>query len=448
MKLLSPKPSIPELTAILLARLGFLWVLVLVSLLLPNDQLAFYTFMGIAFIITVPYSLWLRSKLRTSQFASLQFLVDLVLVTGLIYFTGGIHSDLTLLYPLVILSAGIVGTPKQAAEITILSIIIYTLMATLLSNDWVVEFLPSNTSVPSETSYVAIFIRALTFALFGVASVYVAKQCNHVNSHLKELTGTTMTLVSSIPVPAMVLDHEGYILFSNSLLCELLEIDDDSLSATRFVDLHTTGKNEIPEEFGLATYLKSESGKIIPVAYGSRDMYLLETALLGSNGRKNCEIQISLLTLTDISQALENIHLLEQVERITAATHFAGEMAHEIRTPLTAISASVQLLQHYEDQTTAADWLPNSPRRNDRKELFTHIRDASDQMDDVVQNFVNFAEFSPADLLSIIKLDSIGENKSYIDHLNTVGRGYQHGQNINCGRRSDDSQFIEQNSSV
>ena len=146
------RTSIPELTAILLARLGFLWVLVLVSLLLPHDDVTFYAFMGIAFIITIPYSLWLRSKLRSSQFAPLQFVVDLVLVTGLVYFTGGVQSELILLYPLVIISAGIVGTPKQAAELTILTIISYTLMATLLSNRWIIEYLPTGTTAASEES--------------------------------------------------------------------------------------------------------------------------------------------------------------------------------------------------------------------------------------------------------------------------------------------------------
>ena len=69
--------SWPELTAILLVRLAFLWLLVLLSLAMPNDAAVFYAFMGFAFIITIPYSLWLRSKLRSTQFASLQFLVDL-----------------------------------------------------------------------------------------------------------------------------------------------------------------------------------------------------------------------------------------------------------------------------------------------------------------------------------------------------------------------------------
>ena len=44
--------SWPELTAILLARLAFLWLLVLLSLAMPNDDAVFYAFMGFAFILS------------------------------------------------------------------------------------------------------------------------------------------------------------------------------------------------------------------------------------------------------------------------------------------------------------------------------------------------------------------------------------------------------------
>ena len=175
--------SWPELTAILLARLSVLWILVLVSLLIPNDNAIFYAFMGMAFIITIPYSLWLRSKIRTAQFAPLQFLVDLILVTGLIYFTGGVNSDLTLLYPLVILSAGIVGTPKQAARITILGIITYTLMVTVLSQNILVDYLPDGEMAESQTVYPTIILRILIFACFGLVSIYVSKRCSYVSQH-------------------------------------------------------------------------------------------------------------------------------------------------------------------------------------------------------------------------------------------------------------------------
>jgi hypothetical protein len=66
-------------------------------------------------------------------------------------------------------------------------------------------------------------------------------------------------------------------------------------------------------------------------------------------------------------------------------------------------------------------------------ELFSHIIGASEKMDTVIQNFVDFAEFSPDDLLSIIKLDSIDENEGYIGHLNTSAKGLAHGQNSDSG---------------
>ena len=204
--------SIPELTAILLARLGFLWLLVSISFLLPADDASFYAFMGMAFIITIPYSLRLRNKLRTSPIAPLQFVVDLMLVTGLVYFTGGANSDLTMLYPLVILSAGMVGTPKQAIEITVLAIVTYVLMATLLSNHWIIEYMPAHSSVANQAPGLSILLRAFTFALFGGTSIYISKRCQYRDKHHRDLTQTAETLLQNIPSPTVLLDWEGHIL--------------------------------------------------------------------------------------------------------------------------------------------------------------------------------------------------------------------------------------------
>ncbi|VGO15952.1 hypothetical protein PDESU_04541 [Pontiella desulfatans] len=425
--------SWPELTAILLARLGFLWLLVLVSLLLPNDDAAFYALMGVAFIITIPYSLWLRNRLQTAEFAPLQFVVDLLLVTGLVYFTGGIRSELTLLYPLVILSAGIVGTPKQAAEITILAIVTYILMATLLSNHMIVEYVPTGTPLLAESTSATLLLRSLTFAFFGVASVYVAKRCNFIDSAEQELTETTATLLERIPEAALVLDQKGCILFSNKAATSLLGFGENELANMAFTDLLDEEGDPIPESYGTTALLRRKDRDALPVRYASSELQVPELALLGPEGRKNTTIAISLIILTDISHALGTEKKLRKLERINAATRLAGELAHEIRTPLTAISASIQLLKRYEEKASAADWLPSSPRRKDRNELFDHIEDASHRMDSAVRNFVDFAEFSPKDLISIIKLDSDVKNQGYIGHLNTTGRGLQDGENTHSG---------------
>lgn len=420
-----------ELTSILLARLAFLWLLVLISLAMPNDDAVFYAFMGFAFIITIPYSLWLRSKLHSTQFIPLQFLVDLVLVTGLIYFTGGINSDLTLLYPLVILSAGIVTTPKQAAEITVLGILIYILMIIMLSQNMIVQYLPDGKVTGSQIIYPAIILHVLTFALFGVASIYVSKRCSYLNQHNQDARNTAQILLSNIGACILLLNRQGQILFSNSAACEKLHTSVEELSLRKFPELCVSELRPLPEHYGQSAHLSRADAPPLPVSFHSADITLPATSMPDTQEKER--VEVTLLVFSDISLPLELEYQLEQVERVTAATRIAGEMAHEIRTPLTAISASIQLLQHYENKTTAADWLPNSPRKKDRVELFEHIMNASYEMDAVIQNFVDFAEFSPADLLSIIKLDSIDENHGYIGHLNTRAKGFEHGQNSDSG---------------
>lgn len=192
------------------------------------------------------------------------------------------------------------------------------------------------------------------------------------------------------------------------------------------------GLHPIPEKYGQSAFLQRTEVPPVPVACHRADVELPATAIAGIDESEGT-IKTTLLALTDLSHPLDLERQLGQVNRITAATRIAGEMAHEIRTPLTTISASIQLLKHYEEHSANTDRLPDSPQKTDRMELFDHIMGASERMDTVIQNFVDFAEFSPDDLLSIIKLDSIDENQGYIGHLNTKVKGFEHGQDSDSG---------------
>ncbi|MEN7972996.1 MAG: histidine kinase dimerization/phospho-acceptor domain-containing protein [Verrucomicrobiota bacterium] len=433
----------PELTAILLARLSVLWLLVLISLAFPHSDAAFHAFMGVAFIITIPYSLWLRNRLRSTQFAPLQFLADMVLVTGIVYFTGGVNSNLTLLYPLVILSAGIVATPKQAAEITILGIVIYLLMVFMLSQNILVEYLPEGKETKVQSMYPEILLRVLAFALFGATSIYVSKRCNYFNKHDKDTWITAETLLHKLDASILMLDCQGKILSASPTACKLLNSTEKELSTRKLSELCISGPHPIPEYYGQSAYFARPDAPPIPISCRSTDVKLPATAIPGHTGKGEESIKVTLVVFSDLSRAMELEHQLTQVEQIAAATRIAGEMANEIRTPLTTISASIQLLQHFEEKATAEDWLPDSPRKKDRLELFEHITNASKRMDAVVQNFVDFADFSPPDLLSIIKLDSNGKKKGYIGHLSTLIKGFENGQDSNSGRRPNDIELIE-----
>ena len=283
------------------------------------------------------------------------------------------------------------------------------------------------------------------FTMFGILGSYISKSCRHNGKKDHTLFNTAHGLLYKNPYPAMLLNPEGTIILANAAACEQLGRTEADLCAMAFDDLCIEGNPAIPPSYGPSHYLMRDGAPPLPVTYKTADIQLPNAALSLTEKEDDSVQTLAFLTFTDISRALELDHQLERVERITEATRLAAEMAHEIRTPLTSISASVQLLKHYEERSTSADWLPDSPRRRDRKELFTHLDDASQQLDHVIQNFLDFAEFSPEDLLSIIKLDSIDKNQGYIGHLNTIGRGrgFTNGQNSDCGRRSNDSQLIE-----
>jgi len=434
----------PELTTILLARLGALWLLVLVSFLFPPDDSAFHAFIGIAFITTIPYSLWLRSKVRSSQFAPLQFLVDLVLVSGLVYFTGGVRSELTLLYPLVILSAGIVSTPRQTVEITVLAIVAYVLMVAMLSQGMLPEYLPEGAQTNSLPLYTSVALRVFTFALSGIVGVYMSKRCNY-RQHGQDPWVTAKNLMKDLDIGILLLNRQGRILDANPKACSLLQTTEQNLSTREFGQMFRPGNTPIPKQYGETTYLeRGDDPAPLPVSFCSVNLLLPRNATEGRTDGEQKEIDATLILFSDLSRTMELERQTKRLNQISAATRVAGEMAYEIRTPLTTISASVQLLKRYEEKTTAADWLPNSPRRKDRAELFAHISSASDQMDSVIRNFSSFAEILPSDLLSIIKLDSNPENQGYIPLLNTREKGLENGENPDSRRRPDNPQLAEQ----
>ncbi|MCF7847912.1 MAG: hypothetical protein K9M45_03600 [Kiritimatiellales bacterium] len=423
------KSTWPELAAILAVRLivltGFL---ALVTLILPSDDIAFYTFMAFAFIITIPYSLWLRNKIKATRRAPLQFLVDLILVTGLVYFTGGIGSDLTLLYPLVILSAGIVATPKQAIQITVLSIVVYLLMAGLLSQDLLAAPASEAGASALHSMYSSVILRIFTFCFFGMASVYVSRRCGYINRQEQMFRNMTEFIFQNVQAGLLLLDTEDRILIANHTACELLFQREEDLAALPFPSLIDAKTINTADSIGHAVYFKRPGGNPFPVTY-HRSTVNLPASIVPRVNEKKGDVPVTILVFNDISHIIEMQVELKNAERVSAATKIAGEMAHEIRTPLTAISASIQLLAQYEKYSDATDWLPDSPKVTERAELFEHILSAVDRMDTVIQNFCDFSEYSPEDLMTIIKLDSAAEEDGYIRQFKNVERGIKNGQN-------------------
>ena len=227
MKPVAGEPNMREIwtnmVRVLSIRLALLSLLLAASeMLLPDYGGAFHAFVGLGFVFTIPYALWIRDHVRLQQLAYLQFLVDVVVVTGFVYFTGGPSSGLVLLYPLVIVAAGIVSPRKRAMQIAVLSVLCYTTLA-VLSYQRVLAPFPSAVGRPDgQVGLPVIVIYGMTFLLFGAVSSFMSRRCLYLEpteqkgeltrwrsaaAMASEMAHEVRNPVAAISGCAQVLDH-------------------------------------------------------------------------------------------------------------------------------------------------------------------------------------------------------------------------------------------------
>ena len=381
---------------------GFLIVL---SFVIRQDNVAFYAFIAFAYIVTIPYSLWMRNQNRMRRLAPLQFLVDLVFVSGLIYFSGNMKNDfLILLYPLIILSAGIILPLKQTIEITALSILSYAIIVAVMSQNLLARNPAAIADQNLSDTVGAIALRISLFVFFGIASAYVSRRCDYINKKEKQFRTITKLVFTNVKTGLLLLDTNDRILIANDRACVLLGRDETDLIGKSLSSIHLK-PSEVPsiapDLRGAADYFHRADGSVFPVSIEDAQLTLPAEAALQKWAPAKDLIKARILNFNDLSHFMRMQSQIHQLERIKAASNMAKEMAHQIRTPLTAISGNIQLLQHqfksFSEKGSAA--------ATEQEELCRQIILESVRLDKVIQNFLDYAEFSPGDVRELINMN-------------------------------------------
>ena len=382
------------LLGLMLARLVVLSGLLLgLALLLPGDSMAFYAFMALAYTISIPYALWLRSQKSLAHVVPMQFLVDLVVVTGVVYFTGGLRSELFMLYPLIILSAATVTAPDHALKLTAFSAIIYVTLVVLMQQGVLIGYAKDGGPVPQTELARTLILRLFIFACFGLAGAYVSERCQVSDRKLAKFRDMAEVFFRHVQAGLVLLDSDGTILMVNERACRLLGQSEDRLLRApiqSLVGMGTITPGEKQEKSGAACYLRRPDGSMFPIGFEMAPVSLPMTAVPGvsQHGHLNGFIMV----FSDITRILEMKEQIKRAERVRAAVELAAEIAHEIRNPLTAISGAAQLLQHRDDQPSGR---PDAEMAGERAEALGIIVEQAGRVDRIMERFIDFTEYSP-----------------------------------------------------
>jgi len=285
-------------------------------------------------------SFWREQRVQSV----LQVLTDLVMVTLVVYATGGVDSSLNFLYPLVIIVACILLPQAWAYLTAALAFILYGTILDLTS----FEVIPSySTTHPGFRTLLAIILVNLCgfLAVAYLAGLLSAKlrqvdvRLKYTSGALENLQALHANIIQSISGGLITTGLEGHITLANAAAQRMLERSEKDLVGRVVQEIFL---DPLPRVDG-----KSSHGEVRFVAPNSfRKTFRVMASTLSVPQRSAIGYVYTFDDLTEIRRLEREVRVQD---RLAAVGRLASAIAHEIRNPLTSIAGSVSMLSGIPD---------------------------------------------------------------------------------------------------
>lgn len=342
--------------------------------------------------------LWKYGK-NLSLAYSAQFYSDLVLITLLIYLSGGVHSPFTPFYVLIIVYASLLRQSEGGILALTLSVVSYIGIVHL----GYLGLLPD--PLGSEAYENVIYRLGLNIPAFVAVALLgiqlserlqkADRELRTTRGSLEELTALHENVVNSIRSGLVTLDLAGHITSFNRAAREIWafrqeEILRKPLSAilpqailTRILEADFEAN---PRALRQECWIENKQG---------RSLFLgMSCSPLLSKSNEKIGYVLSAQDLTEIKELEEEIQLREKLATIG---QLAAGLAHEIRNPLGSISGSIQILRSELNLS------------EDKARLIEIALRESERLNKIVEDFLAYAKpqvpthYQPVDLSGLVQ---------------------------------------------
>jgi len=347
-----------RLKRLMLFRVVMITTLLLVAIYVEtvSETLApvnpLYFLIAATYALTLVYALAWRFLPFLDAQVYVQVVFDLVVITGLIYLTGGPgnRAGFMLLYPISVLSGSVILYRRKSLVLAGVATLLYAGMLWAVRNAWVpAQGLADVPAMPVKHVLYSIFVTGVACATVSLIGSYFAQSLENVGQRLEEATEQVADLqelqqvmVRSIHSGLATADLDARLLYVNAF--------GEAILGQRLAELRGRPLREI-----LGSVLFE------PSALGARaadeGLARLEIAYRRPSGQEvDLGVSVSSLATADplnagyllVFQNLTEIKRLEREvrtkEKLAAVGEMAAQLAHEIRNPLGSISGSAQIL--------------------------------------------------------------------------------------------------------
>ncbi len=306
---------------------------------LPTFYGAFvWTTLGAGFLLSLLLARMLPRVRDLDAFAWIQTAADVVFAAVVIQMTGGLLSGFTFLYLLAILGAAVMGTRAQVLATAGACALIFSVLSALQLADWVQPLtalgeaprLPFSQVWPELARPLAAM--AAVTALSSFLAVQLARSAHEVGS----LRVLTENVLRSLGSGLVTLSSDDRVRYANPAALEILDLGPEAIGAPLAEILPGIDRlrARVPDmrERQELLYRRPDGREV--------RLGLTLSPLLDEAGA----VVGSVLNFQDVTRIHELAERVRRSERLAALGELSASVAHEVRNPLAAISASAQLL--------------------------------------------------------------------------------------------------------
>jgi two-component system sensor histidine kinase PilS (NtrC family) len=325
---------------------------------LPFRTPPLYAILALTFALSLAYALALRAQWHPVWNGRVQIALDLMLVTLLVHFTGGLDSVFPFMYIFVVLAAANLLERPAGLTVSIVSSLSY---GGLVLAEWTRMIAPAEFVgglAPHRTAGYALYqvlIHGVAFLAVGILSNHLAYRLRQTGQELEQrgldlsnLQTLHQAIVANISSGLMSLDLSGRIVSFNQAAERITGFDsstmrDRSWEETAFsvcpILAEFFAHPDVPLNNPLTEInLQRQDRRFIPLGISC-------SPLRGADGSTVGVVAI----FQDLTERKRGEEQLRRADRLAALGQLAANIAHEVRNPLAAISGAVEVLR--EDQS-------------------------------------------------------------------------------------------------
>lgn len=316
--------------------LGSVIIIQVISPYLLKMDFFYYLIFAIYFLNLV-YLLLLKLNFNSSLQLYLQIFGDVIIVTWLVYISGGMVSPFYFLYILPIIMSSFLLPPKGLWAVTSLSSILFGSLVDLMYYKIIPPYNPIETDIPKELVLYNLFISVFAFFSSAYLSSILSrslkradKELKNVEQKFKDLEIFSRSIIENMGSGLITADINGKITFFNRRAHEILG---EELSKDFVWEILGFRKEKNELKNGRAGFEINVNEKII----GGNISFI-----------EDPRNPYFIILFRDITESKKMERELKIKDKMATLGEMATFVAHEIRNPLTAISGAAQLMK--EDQ--------------------------------------------------------------------------------------------------